>query len=447
MKHNFSGWTSVYGFTLRQSTKGVAFKLITALISLVIIGVIVTITLLNAKPEDNKPENADASPINKVFVLDNSGLQPTDFKALNTSLQSERFQNIEYIQLTEQSRDTVVKTAGTDSDSSIAVIITTTDSGYELEAVIPSGSIISSGQANTVVQEMSVAFNTNKLLQSGLTSNQLSIVMTPAVTSYSTIGVSSSGIAYAIKLIAPMLFAFMLYMMLILYGQTISKSVSTEKTSRLMETLLTSIHPYALISGKILAVTSMALLQFVTWIASIFIGLYGADAIAHVLYPDYTNSVITVIDFLKDNIGETALSPAAIILAITFFCVGFLFYCVIAGLAGCMVSKPEDVASSQQLFMFPIIISFLVAYMAPIYHNEALVKVARYIPFTAPFSVPSDLITGTIGLGEGILTLAVLCVFCLLIMMLSGRLYKGLILYSGQKPNFKMIGNVLKGTR
>jgi ABC-type Na+ efflux pump permease subunit len=281
-------------------------------------------------------------------------------------------------------------------------------------------------------------------MQSGLSQEQLYAVLMPVVTNYSNIGENTNEIAFVIKLIAPMLFGFVLYFMLLLYGQTISKSVSTEKTSRLMETILTSIHPYALITGKVLAITSMAVLQFVIWIASGAVGLYGGNAVAKYFYPEYQNSVITIINFLKENIGQTAMTAPAVIAAIIIFCFGFLFYSVLAGLAGSMVSKPEDVASTQALFTLPIVISFLVSYLAPIMGNETVTAVLRYIPFTIPFTVPSELITGTIGLGQGAISLVILGIFCILFIMLSGKLYKGLILYTGQKADLKMMMNVLR---
>ena len=445
MKENFRGWSSVYGFTFRQSTKGVGFKVVTVLISLIIIGIIVAATVITGKPEDKK--SVEVSPIKSVFILDQSGLQPTDFKALNPELSKEQFNKIQFVQSSDPSREAVIKTAAADSKKSIAVIITTTDKGYGLEAAIPSESTITKGQAGDLLDQMKVAFESSKLMQSGLTAEQLTVALTPSVTSYSDIGENTNTIVYVIKIVAPMIFSFMLYMMLLLYGMTVSKSVSTEKTSKLMETLLTSIHPYALITGKVLAVTSMALIQFVTWIAAAFVGIYGGNAIAHSMYPDYQNSVLSIFKFLKENVGETALTPPAIILAIIFFVIGFLFYCVIAGLVGCMVSKPEDAASTQQIYMMPVVISFLVVYMAPLAGNDTLLNIARYIPFTAPFCVPADLITGTIGLGHGLLLLAILAVFTLLIIMLSGRIYKGLILYNGQKLSLKMIGNVLKSNQ
>ncbi len=442
MKQNFRGWTTVYGFTFRQSAKGVGYKLVTILIALIIIGAIVTANILVAKPDQKKAD--EISPIKSVFILDQSGIQATDYKNLNPELSKDTFKNINYVTVTDQTREDVIKKASSEGNSSIAVIITFSDDAYQMEAVIPSNSNITKNQANDLLTVLSDAFKTNKLLQSGLSQEQLQAFLTPEVTSYTDIGESSNKLAFVIKLVAPMLFSFMLYMMLILYGQTISKSVSNEKTSKLMETLLTSIHPYALLTGKILAVTSMALAQFVTWIIACFVGLYGGNAIAHAIYPDYQNSVITVINFFKDNIGGTALSAPSILLAILFFCVGFLFYCVIAGLAGCMVSKPEDATSTQSLFVFPVMISWMLVYFPPLSGNYGLVKVCRYIPFTAPFCVPSDLITGTIGLGEGVLALAIIAIFAVLFIMLSGRIYKGLILYSGQKPSLKMIGNIIK---
>lgn len=442
MKHNFKGWTTVFGFTFRQSTKGLSFKIVTALISFIIIGLLIVLNVLVAKPE--KKDTIEISPIKTIFVSDNSGLQPTDFQALDPQFAEDRFKNLTITYVTNQTREEVIDTASKDSEKSIAVIITATDKGYNIEAIVPSTSTITKGQAEAVINPIKAGFESSKLMQSGLTVEQLTTVLKPVVTSYASIGESTSGIATAIKIIAPMLFGFVLYMMLILYGQTISKSVSTEKTSKLMETLLTSIHPYALITGKVLATTFMAVLQFALWILSAVIGLYGGNAVAHAIYPDYQNSVITIINFLKDNIGETAMTLPAVILSILVFCIGFLFYSIIAGLAGCMVSKPEDVATTQGVFVFPVIISWLVCYIAPAAGNETVLKVARYIPFTIPFSVPVDLITGTIGLVQGAVSLLILAVFCILVIILSGRIYKGLILYNGQKVNLKMIGNVLR---
>lgn len=445
MKHNFRGWTTVFGFTFRQSTKGIAFKLVTTLVALVIIAAFIIVNVIVAKPE--KEEQTVISPIHQVFILDNSGLLLKDFKTVSPQLSEEEFKNIEFVTVTGQTREQVIKTASSDSQVSIAVIITKTEEGFEIESVVPSGSTITKEQAESILNPVKTGFEISKMVQSNLTEDQLKAVTIPVVTSYSDIGENTNEIVFVIKMIAPMLFGLILYMMLILYGQTISKSVSTEKTSKLMETLLTSIHPYALITGKVLAVTTMAILQFLTWVAAVVVGLYGGNAVAHAIYPEYQNSVITVINFLKDNIGETALSLPSVILALLVFSVGFLFYCVLAGLAGCLVAKPEDVASTQGVFTLPIVISWLICYIASAAGNEGVLRIARFVPFTAPFSVPVDLITGTIGLVQGTISFVLLTLFSLLVIMLSARIYKGLILYNGQKISLALIGNVLKSNK
>jgi ABC-2 type transport system permease protein len=445
MKDNFRGWTSVYAFTFRQATNGVGFKLVTTLIAVLILGAFVAMNVLVAKPDkDNKNE---PSPIKTVYVLDNSELHPTNYKESISQLEGKQFQHIEFVTVTEQSSDEVIKTAASNSFETIAVIITKNDAGYELKAVIPENSKIKKNQAEALLDPMSSGFESNKLMQVGLSVEQLMSVLKPVVVSFSQIGENTSQITKIIKVVTPMVFSFMLYFMLMLYGQTISKSVSTEKTSKLMEVLLTSVHPYALIAGKVLAITSIALGQFITWIVAAFAGLYGGNAVANVIYPQYENSTITIINFLKDNIGETALTLPAVVLAVIFFCLGFLFYCVIAAVIGCMASKPEDVASTQAIFQIPIIISWLICYLAPIIGKVGLLTAVRYIPFTAPFSVPVDLITGTIGLVEGMIATALLLVFSLSTIMLAARIYKGLVLYNGQELSFKMIGNVLKNNK
>ena len=442
MKNNFRGWKTVYGFTFRQATKGIAYKLVTALVAFLIIGAFIVINVLVAKPE--KVDPMEVNPIQTVYVLDQSGIQPVNYNEIIPQMTGDKFQHIDFVLIPEQTREEVIKSASANSAQTIAVIITGKETGYELEAVVPANSMVASHHADDLLGPMVSGFEINKLMQVGLTVEELTTVLKPVVTTFSEIGKDTNGITIVIKMIAPMIFGLMLYMMLLLYGQNISKSVSTEKTSKLMETLLTSVHPYALITGKVLAITSMAMLQFVSWIAAVFVGLYGGNAVARSIYPEYENTAVTMINYLKDNIGETALTIPALVLAVLIFCVGFLFYSVIASLSGCMVSKPEDVASTQAIFVFPVLISFLVCYLAPIMGNERIITIARYVPFTTPFSVPVDLITGSIGLIEGSISLLILLVFSLVVIMLASRIYKGLVLYSGQKLSLKTIGNVLK---
>lgn len=440
MNNKFKGWRTVFGFTFKQATKGAGYKAVTGLVAIAIILIFILINILVAKPDnDIKPSN-----IKSVFVLDNSGLEAINLKELNPQLSEARYKDIDFIYVKGKTREETINLAAEYGSHSIAVIISARNAGYDIETVVPNNSELSDDDASELLPLIQTAFESGKLMQSGLSAEQLSILLKPVIPSYEEIGESKNFVVDIIKMIAPMLFGLIMYMMLLLYGQSISKSISTEKTSKLMETLLTSIHPYGLITGKVLAMTSMAVLQFLIWIVATVIGLYGGNAVASAIYPEYENTVITIINFLKDNIGESAMTLPAVILAIIIFCVGFLFYCVLAGLAGSMVSKPEEAANTQGLFVFPIVISWLFCYITPLTGNEGILRTLRLIPFTIPFSVPVDLITGVIGIGQGLLSLAILLAFSLLVIILSARLYKGLVLYTGQKLSLKILGNIIR---
>lgn len=444
MRNKLTGWRSVYGFTVGQTAKTAGFKLVTVLVTILILAAIVLIVTLDAKPD--KEDIMKTSPIERVYVLDKSGLAPVDYQQAFSQSVGEEFIHIAFSYVTDMSREDVVKTAGNHSTEAVAVIISTNDDDYQLEAAIPYNSDIASREAEQLLGTMSSVLRSELLMQAGLSSDQLAAVLKPTVTAFSEIGEESSSTVEMIRMMIPMIFGFVLYFMLLLYSQTVSKSVSIEKTSKLIETLLTAVHPYALITGKVLAVTSLAVFQFVVWITAAFAGLYGGNILARFIYPGYENAAITFINLLRTSIGETALTLPAMLLAVLFFCVGFLFYCVLAAFAGCLVTKPEDVSSTQGLFTLPIIVSWLVAFIAPITGNEGMLTASYYIPFTAPFSVPANLMTGIMGLSEGIIALLLLTAFCAFFIILAARIYKGLVLYTGQKLSMKLIGNVLKNS-
>jgi ABC-2 type transport system permease protein len=441
MKNNFRKWTDVYKFTLHQALKKKGFQVVTILVALGIIALVTLLSVLAAKPE----KDIEPSPIEKVFVLDESGFTETDYSTYLQTIDDLRFKHIDFESVLNLSRKQAIEKYKENSENSLVVIVSADDAGFEMEGILLEKSSISEREARNLLEAMTEAFNTNKIMHVGLTQEKLATIMTPVVTLYSEVGEDTSFVTIILKTTLPMVFGLVLYFMLLIHGLTISREVSTEKTSKLVETLITKVHPYALITGKVLAVSSAAVFQVLVWALALVIGLFGGNVIARSIHPVYQDSVLTIIQMLREGLGETAFSIPAIILAFIIFCVGFLFYCFQAGLAGSMVSKSEDAASTQNLFQFPIIISWLTCYLAVAMEKENVLAVVRYIPFTAPFSAPIDLILGEMGLVNGLISALILIVFSIGTIMLSAKIYKGLILYTGQKVTLKTIINTLKG--
>ena len=100
-----------------------------------------------------------------------------------------------------------------------------------------------------------------------------------------------------------------------------------------------------------------------------------------------------------------------------------------------MTRKCEHIATAM---------SWLICYFSTLMEKEGILMIARNIPFTIPFCVPVDLLTGAIGIVQGLISTIILLVFSTLVIMVSGRIYKGIVLYTGQKLTFKNILGILK---
>ena len=452
MKNYFKGWWAVFDFTFRQSTKRAGFQAVTCLITIAILAGSAILGVVVSKPE--KEDIVETSTIQKVYILDNSGLssdyigEAQNYKDMIAPfLLQEVFGHITFEVVEDETKEAVIQRAGIESEFSIVVTIERENEEIGVEGIIPDNSQVKKGDVAPILSAVSSSLEIHKLLSLGIDGEQLGSILKPVVPSFSNIGEDSQDFGSIIKMIATMIFGFLLYMMLLMYGQAASKSVSTEKTSKLVETLLTSVHPYALIGGKVLAVCAMAIIQFVLWLAALIAGVQIGGIIAERMYGINAVQTDAFFGFIKANVGASAFTVPSIILGIAAFFIGFLFYSMISGMTGAMVSKPEDAASVQGIFTFPIVFSFLAAYFISMTGSGVAQSIIRYIPFTAPFVIPVDILIGSVGLLEGVLMTALLLVFTLIVVVLSGKIYKGFILYNGQKISFKVIGGMIKENR
>lgn len=445
--NKFRGWNEVFSFNYKQNAKSKGYISVTAVISLIIIATAVIISLLAAKPEEeDKFDEATSCAVETAYILDLAGMGELRFNEWIPQLSDEYYSNLSFVAVSNMTEEELkAMAAKEESGLAVGVVVTKEENAINVKAIVPSTSDgIGLLDGQEVAELAAIAVEQARFAQSGLSEMQVAQISKQVIIGVTDAGAETDGIIYLVKYLAPAVFGLVLYFLLILYGQTICQGVSVEKTSKLVETLLTSLHPYALLSGKVFAIVVTALQQFLIWVVSLIIGIVAGGVVAEQVYPGTESGLRVIVEFLRNNIGESAFSPAAVVLALITFCCGFLFYSVLAGMAGSMVSRPEEAASVQSIFTLPIVISWLICYFGTLLEKENLLVVARNIPFTIPFCVPADLLTGAIGIGQGILSTAILLTFSVLVIMLSGRIYKGLVLYNGQKVTLKNVFGVLK---
>lgn len=436
----FRGWKDVFSFTFNQMTKKTGYRGVTAVIALLLIVGLALVVVITGEPEEKKVENCG---IETVYVVDE---YKVDYAQMLAVLGKGSFLSIEFVNVVDT--QTAMESAERAGERAVAVVeVSYRDAAFYMDGILPQNSTASRSDAEDLLTVMTECFEYAKVGMANLTAEQSMAVLMPVLTSDGKIGEDHSVGAMLVKMMAPMFFGLALYMMLIFYGQDVSREISMEKVSKLTETLLTSIKPYAMITGKVLAVALAGILQFFLWILCAIGGLVIGNAIAKSMYPGYENVIFKALDYVRETYSASAFSPVAAILAVLIFVVGFLFYSVLAGMAGSLVSKPEDTAQVQSIFQFPIIISFFACYFGILLEKEGLIIATRFIPFTIPFGMPCDLLTGTASLLQGVISLVILLVFAVFCIILSGKVYEGLILYNGQKLNAKKIVNIIRAKK
>ena len=225
---------------------------------------------------------------------------------------------------------------------------------------------------------------------------------------------------------------YALYMAITFYGSHVMNSVVTEKTSRAMEVLATSVKPNALLFGKIISTSLAGLIQ----IAAIIIEAFICVKISSANNPSFpVNQIIS-------NIPTQIL-----VYMLIFFLLGFLIYSFLYGAFASTVSKIDELGSAVMPVQIIIIFTFFVT-MSAINSGNADTPFnvfLSYFPFTAPMMMFTRAIISNVSTLEIILSILVLIVSTYFIGWLSARIYRVGILMYGEKPNLlKLMGAIFK---
>lgn len=264
---------------------------------------------------------------------------------------------------------------------------------------------------------------------------------------------SSAGAAYAIGFAA----AILIYISLFIYGAQVMRGVIEEKTSRIVEVVISSVKPFQLMMGKIIGVGLVGLTQFILWIV---LSTTLTGAAGKILLKDKIDQVKTEVSV--NEAGKAveqvdAEGPAAKILNavqtlnlpyilgcfLVFFLGGYLIYSALFAAIGAAVDNETE----TQQFMFPITLPLLFTYIMSfsfIVNNpdSTLSFWLSIIPFTSPIAMMVRLPFGVPG-WEVALSMVLLIAGFLFTTWLAARIYRVGILMYGKKVNFKELAKWL----
>ncbi|GEO23919.1 ABC transporter permease [Cyclobacterium qasimii] len=263
--------------------------------------------------------------------------------------------------------------------------------------------------------------------------------------------VSNSVVNYAIGFLAGIL----IYTFIFVYGNQVMQGVIEEKSSRIIEILVSSLKPFQLMMGKIIGIGAVGLTQFLIWIllitvvSSVVMGYFGMKMPQQqMLEMSSQQELFSTVDnpeLLEVLQMVQGLDFAQVTLTfLVYFVGGFLLYGAFFAAIGAAVDSPSD----AQQFMFPVTIPLLVAYMGLFIFvlddpNSNVSFWLSIIPFTSPVAMMGRVSFG-VPWQELALSIALLVAGFLSTTWLAGKIYRIGILVHGSKVNYKVLWKWLK---
>ena len=247
-------------------------------------------------------------------------------------------------------------------------------------------------------------------------------------------GADAGPSSFASRLIVGAVFGVLIFITIVIYGMWVAAGVVAEKSSRVMELLVSAASPRQLVIGKALG-----------------IGLAGATQVLIVLAP----AILTLL--LEDRIAAVVLGPGAeiapslgslspsLLLAFgVYYTLGFALYSLVYAAAGSLVSRPEDL----QIIALPLsliaIVGYLQAILALTGGITGFIRFASLVPFWSPFVMLTRLSVGRVEPHELVVSIALLLVTILAVAIVAIRIYSAGVLLYGQRPGLRAYVNAAR---
>lgn len=228
---------------------------------------------------------------------------------------------------------------------------------------------------------------------------------------------------------------FSLYILIMINSQLIMSSVAEEKTSRIAEMLVASVNPSALLSGKIAASATLAVIQMIIWIAIGF--LLGAHPGAPAALEAADRSRATT--FSLSSVSSADLAGFA-----AFFLLGYLQVSTMFAAVGSLVNRTEDLGALAGPLVIPIVAAFLIAMTALAAPDTPVVIITSFVPLIAPFVMFARIVVSDVPAWQVMLSLAINIAATWGIAVLAGKIYRvGMLLY-GRPPKLAQIWSVIR---
>lgn len=396
-------------FTMKEMVKRKSFVISTLLIlALIVIGFHVPNWLKSVNGEDTTKE--------KLLIVDTENIFEGNLEALkNTDLDYE-------VEIGKNSYEEIKqKIEAEEIDASIMIV--KEENQIKIRYIVENANMMTSVPED-IIAGINALYTNLQIGKLGLTEEQLqSITPNFEFSLEQTNEEEASG-----NIFAMMVMSIVLFYAIYFCAYQVSSSITTEKTSKIMETLVTSTSPRTIVLGKTIGIGLVGLFQMILIVATALISAKSC------LDEELLNSVL---DMSKVTVYLGVIT-------MVYFILGYFAYALLYALTGSTVSKPEDIQSANTPVALLAVIGFYLSYFTMMNPTSGLNVFASLFPISSPFCMPFRIMMGLASGADVLISIAILLVTILVIAQIAIKIYSSAILNYGTKMSLKDIVNIYK---
>lgn len=332
---------------------------------------------------------------------------------------STNYRNDHYkIELTDDNLDTI-KEKINEGEASSAIVIIENNNSFHFDYYVKNLATTNPENLYTITDQIKSVYINNQINKLNLTKEQLSSIQ-PIIFQdiFQTEDQEIGG-----NIFVMMMLSIVLFFAIFFCAYQVSSSITIEKTSKIMETLVTSTSPRTIVLGKTIGIGLVGLGQILLFAITAIISAYTF------LDPELLNSVLDLSNF----------TPYLAVIMIIYFILGYFAYALLYALTGSTVSKPEDIQSANMPVALLTMFGFYLAYFTLMDPTSSLNTFAALFPFSSPFCMPIRVMMGIASGWEVLLSIVILIVTCAIVAHIAIKIYSNAILNYGTKMSFKDI--------
>ena len=397
---------TVIGFTIKDMVKRKSFIVSTIIILLIIV---IGFNIPNIMKIFNGDDQSSGG--SKLLIVDSTNLFERRLEGLN---------NMELGYEVQTTTDDLsfddIKEKINNDEIDEAIIVENNEGTYKLRYIVKDMTMLAS-MPQSLMDAINTIYVNLQISKLGLTEEQIQS-LTPNF-EYSIEQTEEQQVSG--NVFAMMMLSIVLFYAIYFCAYQVSSSITTEKTSKIMETLVTSTSPRIIVLGKTIGIGLVGLLQVCVFVA---VALISAKVF---LEPGILESVLDM----------SQMTPYLAVITIIYFILGYFTYALLYALTGSTVSKPEDIQSANTPVALLAVIGFYLSYFTMMNPTSDLNTFAALFPISSPFCMPFRVMMGIASGVEVAISIAILLVTILVIAKVAIKIYSNAILNYGTKMSLK----------